>query len=61
MKEQIKAMLKRKGITQKELATRLGVSAPTLSVKMNLDNWRENDLYKIAEVCGCKYVGEFID
>lgn len=61
MKEKIKAMLKRKGITQKELATRLGISEPTLSVKMNLDNWRENDLNKIAEVCGCKYVGEFID
>ena len=32
----------------------------TLSKKMKFDNWREKDLYRIAEVCDCKYEGKFI-
>lgn len=27
---------------------------------MKFDNWREKDLYRIAEVCDCKYEGKFV-
>lgn len=60
MTKEIIELLKKKKITQKELANRLGVSGATLSKKMALDNWRENDLHKVAEACGCKYEGKFI-
>lgn len=47
-------------ITQKELATKLGISQPTLSGKFKLDDWRESDLKKIAEICRCDYKSLFI-
>ena len=50
----------KKEITQADLANRLEVSQPTLSKKFKLDDWRESDLKKIAEVCGCQYEGSFI-
>ena len=50
----------KKEITQVDLANRLDVSQPTLSKKFKLDDWRESDLKKIAEVCGCQYAGSFI-
>ena len=53
-------MLKQQGLSQKELAKRLDIAESTLSKKMKLDNWREKDLYRIAEVCDCKYEGKFI-
>ncbi len=60
MTKEILEMLKKQELTQKELARRLNISEPTLSKKMSLDNWREKDLYRIAEVCDCKYEGHFI-
>ena len=61
MTKEILELLKKKKITQKELAARLGVSEPTLSKKMALNNWRENDLNKIAEACECRFIGKFSD
>ncbi len=60
MTKEILDMLKKQDLTQKQLAQRLNISEPTLSKKMTLDNWREKDLYRIAEVCDCKYEGKFI-
>lgn len=60
MTKEILDMLKKQGLTQKQLAQRLNISEPTLSKKMTLDNWREKDLSRIAEVCDCKYEGKFI-
>lgn len=60
MTEKVKILMIKKGITQKELADLLGITQPTLSKKFKLDDWRESDLIKIAEVCGCKYEGSFI-
>lgn len=55
----IKVLMAMKQITQKEMAERLGISQPTLSGKFKLDNWREDDLKKIAEICECTYEGHF--
>ena len=60
MTEKIKILMIKKEITQADLANRLDVSQPTLSKKFKLDDWRESDLKKIAEVCGCQYEGSFI-
>lgn len=59
MTEKIKILLIKKGMTQKELADKLQISQPALSQKYKLDDWRESDLKKIAEVCGCKYESFF--
>ena len=60
MTEKVKILMIKRGVTQKELADLLGITQPTLSKKFKLDDWRESDLTKIAEVCGCKYEGSFI-
>ena len=60
MTTEILSMLKQQGLSTKDLATRLDIAESTLSKKMKLDNWREKDLYRIAEVCDCKYEGKFI-
>lgn len=59
MTEKIKILMIKCNINQKELANRLGVSQPTLSGKFKLDDWRESDLQKIAEICGCQFEGNF--
>jgi len=59
MTEKIKILMIKCDINQKELANRLGVSQPTLSGKFKLDDWRESDLQKIAEICGCEFEGSF--
>ena len=59
MTEKIKMLLIKRDLTQKELADKLGISQPALSKKYKLDDWRESDLRKIAEVCDCKYEGFF--
>lgn len=60
MTEKIKILLIKKGMTQKELAEKLNCSQANLSKKYRLDDWRESDLKAIAEICHCKYEGNFI-
>ena len=57
--DQIKMVMIRAGLNQKSLAERLGITQPTLSSKFKLNDWRESDLRKIAEICGCSYEGHF--
>lgn len=57
--EKIKMVMLKCHITQKELASKLGITQPTLSSKFKLDDWRESDLRKIADVCGCVYENSF--
>lgn len=59
MTEKIKILMIKCNTNQKELATKLGISQPTLSSKFKLDDWRESDLKKIAEICGYSYEGYF--
>lgn len=51
--EKITVLLKRKKMTNAELATKLGTSAQNLSNKMKRDNFSEKELNQIAEALNC--------
>lgn len=61
MTKEIKKLLIEKDITQQDLAKMLNITQPALSKKFKLDNWRERDLEEIARICGCKFVGKFVE
>ena len=54
----IKEILKEKGITQAELAQRMGVHRVALNSTLNNPNIKLSTLEKIAAAIGCK-VGDF--
>lgn len=60
MTKKIEIMLIELGLEKKELANRLGISPANLSGKLRRDNFSENELQKIAEVCGAQYKGMFV-
>lgn len=59
MTNKIKMLMIEAGLTQSELAEKLGITQPTLSGKFKLDNWKESDLREIARICGATYEGTF--
>jgi DNA-binding Xre family transcriptional regulator len=58
--EKIKIMLIKKKMTISDLAERTGQSSQNLSNKLAADNFRENELRKIANAMNCDYDGVFI-
>ncbi len=52
--EKLEIVLKREGITKKELAEKLGVSQPNISKKFKYNDWRESDVIEICNVIGIK-------
>ena len=60
MAEKIRVVIKRKGITLTELASRLGMSRQNLHSKMERDNFSQEDLLKIAKVLEVGYESNFI-
>lgn len=59
--EKIKILLKRQGITAKELAARLGTTPQNLQNKLTRDNFKFNDIVDIAAALGVKFVYDFVD
>ncbi len=53
--EQLRIMLKRKGITIAALAAMTGQSAANLSAKMQRDNFDERQMHQLAEALGCSF------
>lgn len=53
--EKLDVILKREGLTKKELAEKLGTSQPNLSKKFKYNDWRESDIKEICRVIGVKY------
>ena len=51
--EQIKIMLKRRGMTLGGLADMTGQSRQNLSNKINRDNFSQREMQQIAEALGC--------
>lgn len=60
MARKIKMLVAAKEITVRDLAALLGTSQPNLSNKMRRDNFSENELKEIAEVCGAKVEINFV-
>lgn len=50
--EKLEIVLKREGITKKDLAEKLGVSQPNISKKFKYNDWRESDVREICNVIG---------
>lgn len=59
--EKIKVLLKRKGITAKELAARLGTTPQNLQNKLARDNFKFSDIVEISEAIGVRFVYDFVD
>lgn len=56
MAEKIRILLiKRKNMSEAELARKLEISPQNLNAKMKRDNFTEADLRKIAEVLDCSF------
>ena len=60
MAEKIRILLiKRKNMSEAELARKLEISPQNLNAKMKRDNFTEADLRKIAEVLDCSFEAHF--
>ena len=53
--EKIKIILKRRGLTIKELADTLGTTRQNLTNKLSRDNFNEKEMMLIAEKLNCTY------
>jgi len=62
MTKKIRILLVKQGnISEAELARRMGESPATLFQKMKRDNFKEEELQKIATAMGCTLEINFID
>jgi len=60
MAEKIRILLiKRKNMSEAELARKLEISPQNLNAKMKRDNFTEADLRKIAEALDCSFEANF--
>ena len=58
--EQIKILCVRCGISEAELARRLGKSPQSLNAKMKRESFTVNDLNEIATVLGVTFIRRFV-
>ncbi len=58
--EKIKIICDRLDITYSELAVRLNISVQNLSNKLSRNNFKEDDLKKIAKALDCEYESHFV-
>lgn len=59
MREKIKILLIKRGMTASQLAEKMGISQPNLSKKMKRNNFSEKELEDIAKALDVKYEGFF--
>ena len=58
--EKVKVMLKRRGMTLKELSEKLDQKGSNLSNKLARDNFPEKEIRQIAEALDCEYEAFFV-
>ncbi|QTE67661.1 helix-turn-helix domain-containing protein [Clostridiales bacterium] len=58
--EKIKIILKRRGMTLKELSARLDQKSSNLSNKLSRNNFPEKEIKEIADALGCEYEAYFV-
>lgn len=59
--KEIKRILLEKDISQAELASKLGISAPNLNAKLKRDKFKTFELRAIAEALDCDLRIQYID
>ena len=59
--EKIKILCKRKGFSLSKVAALMGKSAPNFYQQLERDNFRIEDLKKIAEILHCDLVVDFVE
>lgn len=59
-KQAVKMLMGAMGVTQTELAQRLGKTQQSISQKMNVGRFDADDLEEIAKAVGCKFDAAFI-
>lgn len=57
--EKIKVLLAYRNMTMKDLAGEMHISQQGLSLKMQKNNFKEEELLKIAEICNATFEGSF--
>jgi DNA-binding Xre family transcriptional regulator len=57
--KKIRILLVMSEISLADLARALGISPQNLSIRMRRNNWRADELAKIAEITGSEFVCEF--
>lgn len=60
IEQKLKAVLAITGISQRELARRLGTTSSNLNLKIKRNTLTYEDLQQIAELLGCEWRAEFI-
>lgn len=60
MTNEIKKIMKLRKMTQVELAKKLGIKQDNLNHQFKRDNFRINDLQKIAEILNCEFKAFFV-
>ncbi len=58
--EKIKIILGRRGMTQTDLADKLGTSRQNIANKIKRNNFSEKELLEIAEALNCRFEPQFI-
>lgn len=60
MGEKIKIVLRRRNMTNTELAEKLGTSRQNLTNKFKRDNFSEQEIIQIASVLNCTFEGNLV-
>lgn len=60
IQKKVRALLSFCGISQKELAEKMGKSASALNSKIRRETLTVDELHEIARICGCAYEFGFI-
>ena len=58
--EKVKIILKRRGMTMRDLAEKTGQTRQNLSNKMSRDNFPEKEIREIAAALDCEYESFFV-
>lgn len=59
MATKIKMLLAARSMSIKDLAEKIGTSSQNITAKLKRDNFSENDLVEIANVCNASFEGSF--
>ena len=60
IEEKIKRVCEIQGVSLTELGKRLGISQPTISKRLKVGKFTQEELREIGRVLGCRYYSYFV-